>query len=51
MPVHDMDKRFERILIDRLERCGRLDRTHAEQHGFLIVELDPAVVTGRILPT
>ena len=51
MPVHDMDKRFERILIDRSHDGRNRSYRMPEQHGFLIVELDPAVVTAEYFLT
>ena len=50
MPVHETEKRFERILIQRT-RDGMPPIMHQpEGHGFLVILLDREAITGRILP-
>lgn len=50
MPVHDTERRFERILIRRT-KDGMPPAMHMpERHGFLVILLNREAITGRILP-
>jgi signal transduction histidine kinase len=50
MPVHDQEKRFERILIERTKEGIPPILHMPERRGFLMIVLDQTAITNRILP-
>lgn len=50
MPVHEGEKRFERILIERTKQAEPPIVKMPERHGYLVVLLDKETIIGRVLP-
>ncbi len=50
MPVHEGERRFERILIERTKQAGPPVVKMPKRHGYLVVLLNKETITGRVLP-
>lgn len=50
LPIHDTEKRFERVMMER-KMVGVPPVVHMpERHGYLVIVLDRPTIIGRILP-
>ena len=51
LPIHEAEKKFEAVVIRTRTSDGiRTANTPLEKYGFLLIEIDPAIITEKILP-
>lgn len=50
LPIHNVGPKVEQIVLRRRTPEGAILEDGPEKYGYLVIKLDPAVITDRILP-